>query len=116
MNQYEIYYRVINKLLNREMKKKYFYYDYVFLLNPIQYINNREVGTYYRFQEIVSINIKSPINEYQKDKLIKDLKVCLNSIVPFVEGGDYRKISNVSIKISQPIRSGTTPIRPNRLL
>ena len=73
------------------------------------------MGTYYRFQEIVSINIKSPINEYQKDKLIKDLKVCLNSIVPFVEGGDYRKISNVSIKISQPIRSGTTAIFPNRL-
>jgi hypothetical protein len=96
------------------MKKNYFYYDYVFLLNPIQYINNREVGTYYRFQEIVSINIKSPINEYQKDKLIKDLKVCLNSIVPFVEGGDYKVISNVKIKISQPIRSGTTPIPPNR--
>lgn len=115
MNQYELYCRMINKLLNREMKKNYFYYDYVFFLNPIQYLNNREFGTYFKIQEIVSINIKNPINEYQKDKLINDLKVCLNSIVPFVEGGDYRVISNVKIKISQPIRSGTTPILPNRL-
>ena len=106
---------MINKLLNREMKRKFNYYDYVFFLNPIQYLNNREYETYFKIQELVSINIKSPINEYQKYKLINDLKVCLNLIVPFVEGGDYREISNVKIKISQPIRSGTTPILPNRL-
>ena len=109
MNQYEVYRRVINKILNREMKKKFHYYDYVFFLNPIQYLNNRcDVSVYY-IEEIISINIKNTINEYQKDRLISDLKSCLNSITPFVEGNDYREISRVKIKINQRICSGIIP-------
>ncbi len=112
MNQYEVYSRVINKLLNWEMKKK-FNYDLIFFLNPIQYLINRELKSNFNIEEIVSINIKQTINENQKDKLIKDLKSCLNSITPFVEGGNYRKITNVKIKINQRVCSGIIPKYPN---
>lgn len=109
MNQYELYIKIINKLLNREMRRKFNYYDYVFFLNPIQYLTNRcDVSVYY-IEEIISINIKNTINEYQKDRLISDLKSCLNSITPFVEGNDYREISRVKIKINQRICSGIIP-------
>ena len=113
MNQYEVYRRVINKIMNREMKKKYGYYDFVFYLNPIQYLTNREVVSVYSIEEIVSINLKKTITMYQKDRLISDLKSCLNSIIPFVEGGDYKRISRVKIKINQRVCSGIIPIYPN---
>jgi len=113
-NNYEIYYRVINKLLNGAMKKKYDYYGLVFYLNPIQYITNREFYSVFGVKEIVSINLKKTINMYQKDKLILDLKNCLNSITPYVECGDYRRISKVEIKINQKVVSGINPIDPNR--
>jgi hypothetical protein len=113
MNQYEIYYRVINKLLNGAMKKKYDYHGLVFYINPIQYITNREFSSVFGVKEIVSINLKKTINMYQKDKLILDLKNCLNSITPYVEGGDYRQISKVEIKINQKVVSGINPIGPN---
>jgi hypothetical protein len=115
MNQYEVYRRVINKLLNREMKKKFNYYDYVFYLHPIQYLNNRKFHCDYGIIEIVSVNIKNTITMYQKDKLTLDLKNCLNSITPYVEGGDYRRISKVDIKINQKVVSGIAPIFPSRL-
>ena len=113
MNQYEVYRRVINKVLNREMKKKFHYYDYVFFLNPIQYLKNRCDVSVYFVEEIISVNIKTTINEYQKDRLISDLKSCLNSITPYVEGGDYRKISRVKIKFNQRCVSGIVPTHPN---
>jgi hypothetical protein len=113
MNQYEIYYRVINKLLNGAMKKKYDYHGLVFYINPIQYITNREFSSVFGVKEIVSINLKKTINMYQKDKLILDLKNCLNSITPYVEGGDYRRISKVEIKINQRICSGIVQKFPN---
>jgi hypothetical protein len=115
MNQYEIYYRAINKLLNGAMKKKYNYHGLVFYLNPIQYITNREFPSAFGVKEIVSINLKKTINMYQKDKLIVDLKNCLNSITPYVEGGDYRRISKVQIKINQKVVSGIIPIFPNHI-
>lgn len=114
MNQYEGYRRVINKILNREMKKKFHYYDYVFFLNPIQYLKNRCDVSVYFVEEIISVNIKNTINEYQRDRLISDLKSCLNSITPYVEGGDYRKISRVKLKFNQRVVSGINPIDPNR--
>ncbi len=114
MNQYEIYYRVINKLLNGAMKKKYDYHGLVFYINPIQYITNREFSSVFGVKEIVSINLKKTINMYQKDKLLLDLKNCLNSITPYVEGGDYRRILKVDIKITQRVVSGINPIDPNR--
>jgi hypothetical protein len=113
MNQYEVYRRVINKILNREMKKK-FYYEYVFYLNPIRYLKNRGDLSVYFVEEIVSVNIKTTINEYQRDRLISDLKSCLNSITPYVEGSDYRKISRVKIKFNQRLCSGIIPKFPNQ--
>jgi hypothetical protein len=109
MNQYEVYRRVINKMLNREMKKKFHYYDYVFFLNPIQYLKNRCDVSVYFVEEIISVNIKTTINEYQKDRLTSDLKSCLNSITPYVEGGDYRNISKVKLKFNQRVCSGIIP-------
>jgi hypothetical protein len=113
MNQYEVYRRVINKILNREMKKKFHYYDYVFFLNPIQYLKNRCDVSVFFVEEIISVNIKTTINEYQKDRLTYDLKSCLNSITPYVEGGDYKKISRVKIKFNQRVCSGIIPKFPN---
>jgi hypothetical protein len=115
MNQYEVYRRVINKLLNREMKKKYGYYDFVFYLNPIQYLNNREFYSDYGITEIVSVNIKNTITMYQKDRLALDLKNCLNNIIPYVEGMSYMRISKVIIKTNQRVCSGIIdPIAPSR--
>ena len=113
MNQYEEYRRVINKLLNREMKKKYGYYEIVFYLNPIQYLINRQVVSVFGVEEIVSVNIKNTITMSQKDELISDLKQCLNSLTPYVEGGDYRHISSVKIKFNQRVCSETVPKYPN---
>ena len=115
MNQYEVYRRVINKILNREMKKKFHYYDYVFFLNPIQYLKNRCDVSVYFVEEIISVNIKNTINEYQRDRLICDLKSCLNSITPYVEGGDYRKISRVKLKFNQRICSGIIQRYPSQI-
>lgn len=106
MNQYEIYRRVINKLLNRELMNKYYYYDYVFYLNPIQYLLNREVGSNFGVVEIVSVNLKNTITISQRDKLSNDIKNCLNSINPYVEGVDYKQIRRVVIKSPQRICSG----------
>jgi hypothetical protein len=42
-------------------------YDYVFYLNPVQYIMNRELKSdYYLVNEVVSINIKNNIKMYTK--------------------------------------------------
>lgn len=101
-------------MMNREMKKTFNYYDYVFFLNPIQYLTNRELVSVFDVEEIVSVNIKNTINEHQKDRLISDLKSCLNSINPYVEGSDYRKISRVKIKFNQRICSGTIPKLPSQ--
>jgi len=99
MNQLEIYRRVINKLLNSEMKKKYGYNDLIFYLNPIQYISNREIVSFHGFKEIVTIYFKNPNSKYLSDTLSLDLKNCLNSIIPYVEGGGCKKVSSVLIKI-----------------
>ena len=107
MNQKEIHRRVINKLLNHRMKKKY-NYDLVFYLNSIQYLLNRELKPDLQpLNEIVSVNLKSPIMMYQRDRLIDDLKECLNLFIPIVEGCSSRKINNVILKFKQPILSGT---------
>jgi hypothetical protein len=101
MNQLETYRRVINKLLNFEMKRKYGYHDLIFYLNPIQYISNREFVSYYGFNEIVTIYFKNPKSKYRSDRLNKDVKNCLNHILPFVEGGGCKRISSVLLKINQ---------------
>ena len=101
MNQFETYRRVINKLLNSEMKRKYGYNDLIFYLNPLQYISNREIDSYYGFKEIVTIYFKNPNSKYRSDTLRSDLKNCLNNIIPYVEGGGCKKVSSVLIKINQ---------------
>ena len=101
MNQFETYRRVINNLLNSEMKRKYGYNDLIFYLNPLQYISNREIDSYYGFKEIVTIYFKNPNSKYRSDTLRSDLKNCLNNIIPYVEGGGCKKVSSVLIKINQ---------------
>jgi len=105
MNHYEVYRRVINKMMNREMKR-YGYYGYVFYLTPIQYLVNREVGSKYGIVEIVSVNIKQTITMSQRDKLSKDIKRCLNYINRFIEGNDFKKIYKVEIKSPHKVCSG----------
>jgi hypothetical protein len=97
------------------MKKKFHYYDYVFFLNPIQYLKNRCDVSVYFIEEIISVNIKNTINEYQKDRLKSDLISCLNSITPYVEGSDYRKISRVKIKFNQRVCSGIIQRFPSQI-
>jgi hypothetical protein len=111
MNQQDLYCRVINKLLNQLMKKKY-NYDLVYFLNPVQHLLNRDLNSdFYSIDEIVSVNIKSSIRMYEYDKLTNQIKDCLNLIIPMVEGSDYRKINKVKLKIKSPIVSGTLPLR-----
>lgn len=107
MNQDQIECRTINKLLNRYMKKEY-NYDFVFYLNPVQHLMNKRLNSdFYFIEEIVSVNLKSSINMYEKDKLCKDLKECLNMIIPFVESSDFSKINKVKLKIREQVVSGT---------
>jgi hypothetical protein len=106
MNQQDLYCRIINKLLNHLMKKKY-NYDFVFYLNPVQHLMNKKLNSdFYMIEEIVSINLKYSINMYQYDRLCKDLKECLNMILPYVECSDYRKINKVKLVIRQQVVSG----------
>lgn len=106
MNQNEIHRRVINKLLNQRMKKKY-NYEQVFYLNPVQYLLNRELNpNFHLLNEIVSVNLKSPITMSKRDRLVDDLIECLNLFIPLVEGCSNRKINNVILKFKQPIVSG----------
>jgi hypothetical protein len=89
------------------MKKKY-NYQLVFFLNPIQYILNKELNTkYYMIDEIVSVNLKSPITMVKYERLSDDLRECLNKILPMVEGVEYKKINKVILKINQKVLSGT---------
>lgn len=107
MIQIEIYWRVVNKLLNRNMKVKY-NYDNVFYLNPVQYIMNRDLkSNCYLINEIVSVNLYDNIKMYEIDKLRNDLKECLNYLLPMVEGSDFRPVNRVEIKVKKPIVSGT---------
>ena len=107
MREVEIYWRVTNKLLNRTMKTKY-NYDNVFYLNPVQYLTNRQlISDYYIVNEIVSVNIKNNIKMFEFDKLSKDLRECLNYLLPMVEGSDFRRVNKVIVKVKRPVVSGT---------
>jgi hypothetical protein len=89
------------------MKVKY-NYDYVFFLNPVQYLMNRELkSNYYSVNEIVSINIKNNVKMFEFDKLNKDLRECLNYLLPMVEGSDFRRVNKVIVKVKRPVVSGT---------
>jgi hypothetical protein len=89
------------------MKKKY-NYDLVFYLNSIQYLLNRELNPdFHILNEIVSVNIKFPITMSQRDRIIDDLKECLNLFFSLVEGDSNRKIDNIILKFKQPVVSGT---------
>ena len=56
MNQQDLYCRLINKLLNQFMRKKY-NYDFVFYLNPVQHLINLELNSdYYSIEEITNIS------------------------------------------------------------
>lgn len=107
MRDVEIYWRVVNKLMNRIMKTKY-NYDYVFYLHPVQYIMNRELKSeYYMVNEVVSINIKNNIKMFEFDKLSYELKDCLNYLLPMVEGSDFRPVNKVIVKVKRSVVSGT---------
>lgn len=107
MSDVEVYWRVTNNLLNRTMKTKY-NYDNVFYLNPVQYIMNRElISDYYSLNEVVSVNIKNNIKMFEFDKLSKDLRECLNYLLPMVEGSDFRRVNKVIVKVKRPVVSGT---------
>jgi hypothetical protein len=69
---------------------------------------NRELTTdYYFVNEVVSINIKNNIKMFEYDKLSKDLKDCLNYLLPMVEGSDFRPVNKVIVKVNRPVVSGT---------
>ncbi|WP_396149432.1 hypothetical protein [Flavobacterium sp.] len=107
MRNIDIHWKVVNKLLNRTMKVEY-NYDYVFYLNPVQYIMNRElISDYYIVNEVVSINIKNNIKMFEFDKLSKDLRECLNYLLPMIEGSDFRRVNKVIVKVKRPVVSGT---------
>ena len=57
--------------------------------------------------EIVSVNLKSPISMASYDRLSNDLRDCLNTILPMVEGSDFRRINKVIVKVKRPLVSGT---------
>ncbi|WP_297511717.1 hypothetical protein [Flavobacterium sp.] len=107
MKEQDLYCRIINKLLNQLMKKKY-NYDFVFYLHPVQHLLNRELNSdFYSIDEIVSVNIKTSIRMFEYDILTNEIKDCLNLIIPMVEGSEYREINKVKLKIKSPIVSGT---------
>lgn len=106
MNDKELKYRIVNKLLNRVMKIKYG--DFVFYLVPVNYLMNNEMNNdFISRTEIVSVNIKTPINMFFKDRIEFELKHHLNSIISVVEGNVKFKVDRVKLKFNQPVLSGT---------
>lgn len=88
MNQQDLYCRVINKLLNQLMKKKY-NYDKVFYLNPVQHLQNKNLDyNFHSIEELVSVNIKTPISSVEYECISNDLKDCLNLLLPMIEGSN----------------------------
>ncbi len=107
MNQQDIECRVKNKLLNLMMRKKY-NYDFVYYLNPVQHLLNKNLNSfYYSIDEEVSVNIKSHITMSEYDKMTNDVKDCLNFIFQMVEGSSYSRVNKVKLKIKSRIVSGT---------
>jgi hypothetical protein len=110
MNEKELKYRVVNKLLNRVMKKKYG--DFVFYLVPVNYLMNNEMNCdYISRTEIISVNIKTPINMILRDRLELEIKHHLNTIISVVEGNSKLKVDRVKLKFNQPVLSGTLFVR-----
>ena len=69
---------------------------------------NRELkSNYYSVNEVVSINIKNNIKMFEFDKLSKDLRECLNYLLPMIEGSDFRRVNKVIVKVKTPVVSGT---------
>jgi hypothetical protein len=105
MNDKELKYRVINKLLNRVMKKKY--EEFVFYLIPVNYLMNNELNNEYTFRtEVVSVKVKKPVNMILNNMLEMEIKHYLNNIISVVEGNRIVKVDKVKIKYNQPLVSG----------
>jgi hypothetical protein len=105
MNDKELKYRVINKLLYRVMKKKY--EEFVFYLIPVNYLMNNEVKNEYTFRtEVVSVKVKKPVNMILNNRLEMEIKHNLNNIISVVEGDTKLKVDKVKIKYNQPLVSG----------
>jgi hypothetical protein len=105
MNDKELKYLVVNKLLNKVMKKKY--EEFVFYLTPFNYLINNEVNNEYTFRtEVVSVKVKKPVNMILNDRLEMEIKHNLNNIISVVEGNTRLKVDKVKIKYNQPLVSG----------
>lgn len=105
MNDKELKYRIVNKLLYRVMKKKY--EEFVFYLIPVNYLMNNEVKNEYTFRtEVVSVKVKKPVNMILNNRLEMEIKHNLNNIISVVEGDTKVKVDKVKIKYNQPLVSG----------
>ena len=73
LNDKELKYRIVNKLLYRVMKKKY--EEFVFYLIPVNYLMNNEVKNEYTFRtEVVSVKVKKPVNMILNNRLEMEIK------------------------------------------
>lgn len=105
MNDKELKYRIVNKLLYRVMKKKY--EEFVFYLIPVNYLMNNEVKNEYTFRtEVVFVKVKKPVNMILNNRLEMEIKHNLNNIISVVEGDTKVKVDKVKIKYNQPLVSG----------
>lgn len=94
--------RVCNRLLNRVMKNDYDY-DFLFRIDPINYIDNRNKFLPRKFHSIeqVSIKFRNKSNKLQIDKTKEELIKTINQLLKLIEGRDYRKILLLKVIVIQ---------------
>lgn len=99
-------YRIINKLLNKLMKKRGF--NYTFMFHPIQYETLKTTNKIRYFNvEIVSVYDRVSLRQNECDKMCKELKKCLEMIIQTVDCNLNYRVNVVKLKTKHRIVSGS---------
>lgn len=98
MNDYEYEITMLNKLLNRIMKKDFKEF-LAARINPLQYIANRENCNIY-CPKVLEVNIKLKNSPTITEKLIirNELLKLLNILISFVGAYSYAPIDDIKLR------------------
>lgn len=100
------HYRIINKLLNKFMKKRGFHYTFRF--HPIQHatIKNTSKRRYFNI-ETVSVYDRIPLRQNEYEKISKELKKNLEMLIQTVESDYNYRVNVVKLKTKHRVVSGS---------
>ena len=101
MNDFSLNVRVVNRILNKIMKRDYGY-NYFFRINPIIYTTNRVlIPKKIHLSEMVYVKLNGSISFEEREKIRRELKMIINLLFTLIEGLEYRPILDIKLKIIQ---------------